>query len=131
MPQIFHVGYRSPLVTSLAWLLSLVGLAGLGLLGHQAGFAGSLRDGLDLLALAGLGGASLLTAVAGQGMLRRFEWGRRLSLALLASLMLALPALPWLTGSGLLLAVLSLAVSAALIWPLRQLSSTGVRQEFA
>ena len=36
MPQIFHVGYRSPLVDALGWLMSVLGLAGLGLLGYAA-----------------------------------------------------------------------------------------------
>jgi hypothetical protein len=131
MPQIFHVGYRSPLVTAVAWLLMVAGVCGLALFGYLSGFAAASHDMLGFLALVELAVASLLALTGGQGLLRRFEWGRRLSVALLVSLMLALPALPWLTDSSLALALLSLAFSAALIWPLRELRSTDVRQEFA
>jgi hypothetical protein len=68
---------------------------------------------------------------AGQGLLRRFEWGRRLSLVLLGAALLSLPALPWLTASPLLLGLACLALSAALLWALRELNSMLVRQEFA
>jgi hypothetical protein len=131
MPQIFHVGYRSPLVTATAWLLMALGVGGLALLGYLGGTAAAHRELLDILVLAELAIAALLALTGGQGLLRRLEWGRRLSIALLGSLMLALPALPWLTDSNLGLALLSLALSAALIWPLRQLNSRDVRQEFA
>ncbi|MDN3920701.1 hypothetical protein [Roseateles violae] len=131
MPQILHVGHRSPWVSAIAWLLMAFGLAGLAFLGYLASFAAAGHDALSLLTLAELAIASLLALTSGQGLLRRYEWGRRLSVALLGLLMLALPALPWLTDSSLGLAILSLAISAALIWPLRQLSSLDVRQEFA
>ncbi|MET0519814.1 MAG: hypothetical protein ABW005_13405 [Burkholderiaceae bacterium] len=132
MPQVLHVGYRSPLVTSLAWLLTLLALAGLGLFGYQIGFGLAGSQGLPgLVAPVALAAASLLLLVGGQGLLRRFEWGRRLSMGLLLALMLALPALPWLTDSSLALAVLSLLISAAIVWPLRALDSLDVRQEFA
>ena len=86
MPQIFHVGYRSPLVTAIAWLLMALGVGGLALFGYLSGFAGPGRGVLDLLALAELAIASLLALTGGQGLLRRYEWGRRLSVALLGSL---------------------------------------------
>ena len=131
MPQIFHVGFRSPLVTAVAWLLMALGVAGLALLGYLFGFAGVGRGWLDALALVALAGASVLALTGGQGLLRRFEWGRRLSVALLIALMLALPTLPWLADSTLALAGLSLAFSAALIWPLCAISERSVRHEFA
>lgn len=132
MPQVLHVGYRSPLVTTLAWLLTLLALAGLGLFGYLIGFGAVGGRGLSgLVAPVALAAGSLLLGVGGQGLLRRFEWGRRLSMGLLLALMLALPALPWLTDSSLALAVLSLLFSAAIVWPLRALDSLDVRQEFA
>lgn len=130
MPQIFHVGFRSPLVTGVAWLLMILGVAGLALFGYLFGFAAVGRGWLDVLALVALAGASVLALTGGQALLRRFEWGRRLSMALLAALILALPTLPWLAHSSLALAAVSLAFSAALIWPLRAISENAVRHEF-
>lgn len=123
MPQIFHVGYRSPLVSGLAWLLILSGIAALAGVGFLIGSVHPL-----LLAAQAL--ASILAVSAGHGLLHRFEWGRRLSLALLLGAIPALPLLPWLTGSNLLLGLLSLAISATLVWPLLALVSRDVRQEF-
>lgn len=130
MPQILHVGYRSPLVTAVAWLVMALGLAGLALLGYRLGTAAELLDSDNLLALAALVPASLLAITSGQALLRRFEWGRRIAVAMLLSLMLALPVVPLLAGSGLALAALCLACSAALIGPLRAIIAKGVRHEF-
>jgi len=130
MPQTFHVGYRSPLVTAVAWLLMAMGLAGLALLGFRLGTAASLLGNDNLLALAALVPASLLAITSGQALLRRFEWGRRLAVGLLLSLMLALPVVPLLAGSGLALAALCLICSAALIGPLRAIVAKAVRHEF-
>lgn len=131
MPKIFRVGYRSPLVSGVAWALMLLGLFGLGfsgyLLGQVGGSAGWLLIVGQLLLLLTSG----VAIAAGQGMLRRFEWGRRLSLVLLAAVLLSLPALPWLAGSPLLLGLACLALSAGLLWALRELNSMLVRQEFA
>ena len=131
MPQIFHVGFRSPLVTAVAWLLMALGMAGLALLGFRLGTATTLLGSANLLALAALVPASLLEINSGQALLRRYEWGRRLAVGLLLSLMLALPVVPLLAGSGLALAALCLACSAALIGPLRAIVAAGVQHEFA
>lgn len=130
MPQILHVGFRSPLVTAVAWLLMTMGLAGLALLGYRLGTATNFLGSANLLALAALVPASLLAITSGQALLRRFEWGRRLAVGMLLSLMLALPVVPLLAGSSLALAALCLACSAALIGPLRAIVSAAVRHEF-
>lgn len=130
MPQIFHVGFRSPWVTAVAFLLMALGLAGLALLGYRLGTATNLLGDANLLALAALVPASLLAITSGQALLRRFEWGRRLSVGMLLSLMLALPVVPLVAGSSLALAALCLVCSAALIGPLRAIIAAGVRHEF-
>ena len=130
MPQIFHVGYRSPLVSAVAWLLMALGFACLALLGYRLGTAIHLLGSVNLLALAALVPASLLAITSGQALLRRFEWGRRLAVGLLLSLMFALPVVPLLAGSSLALAALCLVCSAALIGPLRAILSSAVRHEF-
>lgn len=135
MPITFRVGYRSPLVSSVAWALMLLGLLGLGLsgylFGHMSGFAAAgqswwLIAGQALLLL-----VSAAAIAAGQGLLRRLEWARRLSLGLLALILFALPVLPWVAGSPVMLGLACLAASAALLWSLRELNSMLVRQEFA
>ncbi len=135
MPITFRVGYRSRLVSAVAWLLMIAGLCGLCLLGYWLGqlnafaAAGHLR-----LSLAGLGALLLVSGTAltaGQGLLRRLEWARRLSLGLLAFFLVSLPALPWLAGSPLFLGISCLVISAGLLWALRALNSMLVRQEFA
>jgi len=136
MPQIFHVGYRSPLVSSVAWALMVLGLLGLGLFGYAAGTWGGFgvagRSWLGLAALLLLALTAAVAIAAGQGLLRRYEWGRRLSLGLLAWLLLALPVALWFAESPALLALLSLGLSAAIVVALQLLlNSRGVRQEFA
>jgi hypothetical protein len=105
----------------------LLGLFGLGLtgylFGHTSGFA---AVGQALLVL-----ASAASIAAGQGLLRRLEWARRLSLGLLALILFALPVLPWVAGSPVMLGLACLAASAALLWALRELNTMLVRQEFA
>lgn len=135
MPITFRVGYRSPLVSAVAWLLMAVGLVGLCLLGYFIGqvnefaSAGHLRWSLvGLLGLLLVSGAAM---TAGQGLLRRLEWARRLSLGLLALFLVSLPALPWLAGSPVVLGISCLVLSAGLLWALRALNSMLVRQEFA
>lgn len=130
MPQIFHVGYRSPLVDALGWLMSVLGLAGLGLLGYAA--PGLISGWWSAASLALLGLVAVCALVAGQGLLRRLEWARRLSLALLAALLpLTLLTLLWLGLSTLALVGLSLGLAAASLWALHRLNSYLVRQEFA
>ncbi|WP_124451923.1 hypothetical protein [Paucibacter sp. KBW04] len=131
MPQIFHVGYRSRLVTSIAYLLMLLGLAGLGVSGYLLGFSPTGRTLLGLIAFPSLILISLLAIAAGQALLRRYEWGRRLSFGLLAALVPSLPALPWLTNANILLALVCLGLSAGLLWLALRLNSRHVRQEFA
>ncbi|MCV2361357.1 hypothetical protein LNV08_20540 [Paucibacter sp. TC2R-5] len=135
MPITFRVGYRSPLVSAVAWALMLLGLLGLGLsgylFGHMSGFAAAghswwLMAGQALLVL-----ASAASIASGQGLLRRLEWARRLSLGLLALILFSLPVLPWVAGSPVILGLACLAASAALLWALRELNTMLVRQEFA
>lgn len=131
MPQVFHVGYRSPLVTAVAWLLMGLGLAGLGLCGYLLGFSPAARSLVGLIGLPSLLLVSVLALAGGQGLLRRFEWGRKLCLGLLLALVPSLPALPWLTGANIALALVCLGLSAGLVWLAYCLNSRGVRQEFA
>lgn len=135
MPITFRVGYRSPLVSTVAWALILLGLFGLGLtgylLGHMSGFAGAGDSGWLMAGQAILALVSAASVAAGQGLFRRLEWARRLSLGLLALILLSLPVLPWVAGSPLMLGLACLAASAALLWALRELNTMLVRQEFA
>ena len=136
MPQIFHVGYRSPWVSAVAWVLMSLGLAGLALLGYWLGIGvgsglPSLRSWLGLSLLLALAASSALAIAGGQGLLRRYEWARRLCLGLLFSFLLASPLLLWVSGSHLVLAALCLLWSAALLWTVHTLNSRAVRQEFA
>ncbi|WIT10226.1 hypothetical protein PFX98_14965 [Paucibacter sediminis] len=130
MPQVFHVGYRSPLVSALAWGLMLAGLFGMA----SAGWGLWLGHWLALALLLW----SAAAALGGQALLRRLEWGRRLSALLLTSLMPAMLlgmslgtwAADWPRAS-LLLGLLALALCAALVWLLARLNSRMVCQEFA
>lgn len=136
MPQVFHVGYRSPWVSAVAWLLMALGLAGLGLLGFWIGSGAgaglpSLRSVWGVLLLLALLGSSGLSIAGGQGLLRRYEWARRLCCGLLLALLLASPMLLWVSGSHLLLAALCLVWSAAILWTVHTLNTRSVRQEFA
>jgi hypothetical protein len=135
MPITFRVGYRSPLVSAVAWALMLLGLLGLGvmgyLFGHMSGFATAAHGGWLMAGQALLLLASAASMTAGQGLIRRYEWARRLSSGLLALILLSLPVLPWVAGSPLLLGLACLAASGALLWALRELNSMLVRQEFA
>jgi hypothetical protein len=135
MPITFRVGYRSPLVSAVAWLLMAVGLSGLCLLGYWMGHVNEFSAAEHLRwSIAGLVALLLVSGTAltaGQGLLRRLEWARRLSLGLLALFLVSLPALPWLAGSPLVLGISCLVVSAGLLWALRALNSMLVRQEFA
>ena len=131
MPQELHVGYRSRLVTTLAWMLMLAGLCGLILAGYRGGLVFDRINSLDVLGLGLLVTGALLAVAAGQALLRRHEWGRRLAAVLLLTLVPALPALPLLAGVSLLLVVPGVAFSATLVWLLRALSRPVVRQEFA
>jgi hypothetical protein len=158
MPQTFHVGSRSLLVNTLSWLLMLAGVLGLlspvGLLAQPLpaprtpAYLPWLMAALVLLSGVALAG--------GVGLLQRFDWGRRLCIALL---MLSIPLLIgaiWIKFDGLqqavqaalpgtvqakvgsfelglrlLLAALALWLSAAMGWAALRLGSSGVRQEFA
>jgi hypothetical protein len=131
MPQELHVGYRSRLVTSLAWLLMLTGLCGLALVAYQGSFALDKVTSFDALVLALLVSGALLALTAGQALLRRYEWGRRLAVLLLLLLVPALPVLPLLADVSRLLTLPGLAFSVALVWSLRELGRPVVKREFA
>ncbi len=131
MPQELHVGYRSRIVTSLAWLLMVTGLCGLLLAGYRGGLVFDRLNSLDALGLGLLMAGALLAVVAGQALLRRHEWGRRLAAVLLLTLIPALPALPLLADVSALLTLPGIAFSATLIWLLRALGRPVVKQEFA
>ena len=130
MPQELHVGYRSRLVTSLAWMLMLAGLCGLLVAGYRGGLVFDRFNSLDALGLGLLATGALLAVAAGQALLRRHEWGRRLALLLL-SLVPALPVMPLLADVSAFLTLPGIAFSAALVWLLRALSRPVVKQEFA
>lgn len=124
MPQEFHVGHRSTLVSTMGWLLMTLGLLGL----VVCLWAGTLAS----LALGALW--SLAALACGQALWRRLEWGRRGAGWLLASLLPALLLGHWVLDEPLpLLALLpaSAALALALTWALGRLNSRGVRQEFA
>lgn len=116
MPQVFHVGYRSPLVSALAWALMLAGLVGMASAGWGLWLGHWLASALLLWSVA--------AALGGQALLRRLEWGRRLSAVLLSCLIPAMLLALWL-------ALLALACSAGLLWLLARLNSRMVCQEFA
>lgn len=127
MPQTFTVGSRSLLVSGLSVLLMVAGVAGLWAaallwMAEPAGFK-------FWLALAGVLLSSLALA-AGLAQWQRFDWGRRLCIALLLLVMAALPVALGLLLSlrGLIPAVL---VCGLLAWATRGLMSRQVRQEFA
>jgi len=131
MPQELHVGYRSRLVTFMAWTLMLAGLVGLILAGYRGGLVFDRLNSLDALGLGLLIAGALLAVAAGQALLRRHEWGRRLALLLLLTLIPALPVMPLLADASALLTLPGIAFSVALIWLLRALSRPVVKQEFA
>jgi uncharacterized membrane protein HdeD (DUF308 family) len=124
MPQEFHVGHHSTLVSTMGWLLMALGLLGLAVSLWAATPAS--------LALGALW--SLAALACGHALWRRLEWGRRGAAWLLASLLPALLLGHWLLDEPLpLLALLpaSAALALALTWALGRLNSRGVRQEFA
>ena len=131
MPQELHVGYRSRMVTSLAWMLMLAGICGLIVAGYRGGLAFDRINSLDALGLSLLVTGALLAVAAGQALLRRHEWGRRLALLLLLSLVPALPVVPLLADLSALMTLPGIAFSVALVWMLRALSRPVVKQEFA
>jgi len=127
MPQTFTVGSRSLLVSCLSALLMAAGVAGLWaaallLMAEPAGF-------MPWLAAAGMMLAATALA-AGLAQWHRHDWGRRLCIALLLLVMVALP-----VGLGLLLALrgllLAMLVCGVLAWATQGLMSRQVRQEFA
>lgn len=127
MPQTFTVGSRSLLVSCLSALLMVAGVAGLWaaallLMVEPAG----LRLGL---AAAGLV-LSATALAAGLAQWQRHDWGRRLCIALMLLVMVALP-----VGLGLLLSLrgllLAMLVCGLLAWATKGLMSRQVRQEFA
>lgn len=124
MPQEFHIGHRSVLVSMLGWLLMALGVA-VQLVAWQ---------GLPLLPAMLAALWSLLAVATGHALWRRLEWGRRGAAWLLASLVPALLLWHWLSGADLpLLALLpaSGVLALALSWALGRLNSHGVKQEFA
>ena len=127
MPQELHVGHRSTLVSSIAWMLMLLALFALDLLAWRTGF---VRNALDTLILSLPACAALLMLAVGQALLRRYEWGRKLALGLLVLAIPLLPTLSALIGGWLLLA-LGLLVSAALVWSVRALGLPTIKREFA
>jgi len=130
MPKVLRVGYRSIWVDAAAWVQMLLGLVSLLL---AAGLMAPLNvDALSVAGVLALLSFSVLLLASGQALLRRLEWGRRLSWALIATLLPLLLAGPWLASLDAWLAVLlSAAFCAALLWTLNELSSGTVRQEFA
>ena len=131
MPQELHVGYRSRLVTSLAWMLMFAGLGGLLVAGYRGGLVFDRFNSLDALGLGLLVTGALLAVAAGQALLRRHEWGRRLAALLLLTLIPALPVMPLLADVSAFLTLPGIAFSATLVWLLRALSRPVVKQEFA
>ena len=103
-------------------------LVALGLLAWRSGY---VRDALDVLALSLPACGALLMMVIGQALLRRYEWGRRLALALLVLAIPLLPMLPMVAKADLLFAAAGLAVSVGLVWFIRALLRPTVKQEFA
>lgn len=130
MPQVLRVGSRSIWVDGAAWAQMLLGM--LGLLLAAGLLAPSRLDGFSVTAVITLLTLSVLLLASGQALLRRLEWGRRLSWAVIATLLPLLLAGPWLSRLDAWLALLlSVAFSVALLWTLNVLSSSRVRQEFA
>jgi hypothetical protein len=130
MPIVLRVGYRSVWVDAAAWVQMVLGLLSLLLAaGLMAPLSDSAFSVMGILALVTLG---VLLLVSGQALLRRLEWGRRLSWMLIATLLPLLLACPWFVSLSVWLALLlSLAFCIALLWTLNELSSGCVRQEFA
>jgi hypothetical protein len=127
MPQELHIGHRSRLVSSIAWMLMLLALSALGLLAWRSGY---VRTALDTLVLSLPACGALLLLAVGQALLRRYEWGRKLALGLLLLAILLLPTLSAVFGGWVPLA-LAMAVSATLVWPLRALGRPSIKREFA
>lgn len=131
MPQEFHVGHRSTLVSILGWLLMALGLAALGL----AALVLAQRQAPDVPTAALLAVAwSALAGATGFALWRRLEWARRCAAWLLASLLPVLLLGQWLSGAdvpALALLPASGVVALLLSWALKRLNSRGVRQEFA
>ena len=103
-------------------------LVALGLLAWRSGY---VRGALDVLALSLPACGALLMMAIGQALLRRYEWGRRLALALLVLAIPLLPTVSALAYGNLMLVALGLTVSISLIWPIRALGRPTVKQEFA
>ncbi|MCH7342083.1 hypothetical protein LZ017_01610 [Pelomonas sp. CA6] len=124
MPQEFHIGHRSSLVTFMAW--------GLLVLGTLAVLLAWWAPQPLLATFCALWG--LACAATGNALGRRLEWGRRVARTMLSSLPL-LAVLVGLGWAGLQPSLtLGLGVAAMLLplgWALRRLNSRGVRQEFA
>ncbi|OWQ87636.1 hypothetical protein CDN99_18805 [Roseateles aquatilis] len=122
MPQEFHVGHRSSLVSILGWLLMALGLGALLV-------AQRLVPMAALLAVAW----AVLAMVLGFALWRRLEWARRGAAWLLASLLPVLLLGYWVSDADLpqlALVPASGAVALLLSWALNRLNSRGVRQEF-
>ena len=133
MPHELNVGHRSRLVSALAWVLMLLGFSGLagviwrsGIVARLAGFSA-----LDLLVCSLLACAGLLLLTAGQALLRRLEWGRRLSMGLGALVVAALPVLPAVARLDWFFIVPGVVVSLVIAWGLRGLVKPMVKREFA
>jgi hypothetical protein len=130
MPIVLRVGYRSIWVDAAAWGQMMLGLLSLLM---TAGLMAPLSDSaLSMVGVFALLTLGVLLLVSGQALLRRLEWGRRLSWALIATLLPVLLASPWIVSlSAWLALLLSVAFCIALLWTLNELSSGCVRQEFA
>jgi len=131
MPQEIHVGYRSRMVSAVAWLLMVGGVAAV--LGYLLDTARTLAAAhpIDVLGAAMVACLALLALATGHALLRRHEWARRSSQVLLIGLMLASPLMPAVSGLGLGFVLPGLGLSLTLAWVLKLLRRPSVMQEFA
>lgn len=133
MPHELNVGHRSRLVSGLAWLLMVLGIAGFMVVIWRSGIAARLAgfSALDMLECSLLACAGLLLVTAGQALLRRLEWGRRLSMGLGVLVVAALPAAPALARLDWLFIIPGVGLSLLVAWALRGLLKPMVKREFA
>lgn len=132
MPLELNVGHRSRLVSGLAWLLMALGLVGFMVVIWRSGIAARLAQfsALDMLECSLLACAGLLLVTAGQALLRRLEWGRRLSMGLGVLIAAMLPAVPALARLDWLFIIPGAALSLLVAWALRGLLKPMVKREF-
>lgn len=134
MPQTFSVGSRSLLVTTLSWLLILVGglslvsplvsllVMGLGKVGLYASPL-IVQEALAYwpVVLAVLLTVGAVALVSGVGLLQRLDWGRRLSIAVLLAAIPVLMGLMWLQYEGIQTTVQQALAQLSLPVPVRSM----------